>query len=244
MAISCTSVQCSLGIAPSPLFVDHHVAGRRRYLDHQSVERLGHADLTAEPRRVGEAKGQIEHVFFVLAGRRQLNEPGLFDHDVAGRTGKRALAGTLDRNVIAMGDLEHGQAERRIDLLARSVLQYERHLRHLVQPRHSPTRRSKSLTDTPANASRIPRSMRRSAKGLESVSRASAAALISSRLSPAIAVSSRLRTPSRAPRSASDSSEPSLASAASSASNPRLASTRASTSKRWTMSSSAWSRLS
>src|SRR5688500_2204019 len=169
------------------LFINHHVAGRRRQLDDQPVERLAHADLAAQARGVGEPEGEVEHVLLVLACGRQLVEPVFLDHDMAGRAGERALAGALYAAVIAMGDFEHAETERRLNLLARAILQDECHLWH----RHSPTRLSSSFTDLPDSASRMPRSMRRSANGLDRVSNASAAALISSRSSPAIAVSRR-----------------------------------------------------
>src|SRR5258708_25197777 len=238
------SVQPSLRAIAVSLLVDHHVAGGRRQLDHQPVERLAHADLAAQPRGMGEAERKIEHVLLVLAGRRQLVEPILLDDDMTGRAGQRALAGALDVDMVAMGDFEHGKPKRRLHFLARPILENERHLRHSEQPRHSPTRLSNSLTDKPDSASRMPRSMRRSAKGLLSASIASAAALISSRLSPAIAPSTRFRPASIAARSSAFSRAPSLASAASSASRLRLASTLASVSRRCVMSASAFSRLS
>src|SRR5690242_1536822 len=81
IAMSCTSVQHSLRAIGPLLLVDHHVAGRGRQLHHQPVERLAHADLAAEPRRVGEAECEIEHVLLVLARRRELVEPFLVDDD-------------------------------------------------------------------------------------------------------------------------------------------------------------------
>src|SRR5215475_5971458 len=45
--------------------VAHHVACAGRQLDHQPVERLGHHDLTAEPRRLRQPERQIEHVLLV-----------------------------------------------------------------------------------------------------------------------------------------------------------------------------------
>src|SRR5262245_42772806 len=123
IAMSRTSVQRSFfAISPSSprLLVDHHVARRRRQLDHQAVERLAHADLAAEARGMGEAERQVEHVLLILAGRRQLLEPDLLDDDVAGRAGQRALAGALDIDAVAMGDFEHAETERRIHLLARA----------------------------------------------------------------------------------------------------------------------------
>src|SRR4029450_5291247 len=223
-----------------PLLVDHHIAGRRRQLDDQPVERLAHTDLAAQPRGVGEAEGEVEHVLLVLARGGELVEPFLLDHDMAGRAGERALAGALDVDMVAMGDFEHAETERRLHLLARSILQNECHFRH----RHSPTRLSSSFTDLPASASRMPRSMRRSANGLDSVSNASAEALISSRSSPAIADSRRALPWSSSARSLASSSAPSLASAASSASRLRRPSTLGSVSRRAIMSASAFSRLS
>src|SRR5215475_9973824 len=77
IAISWTSVQRSFfaisssssGLIPWSLLVDHHVAGRGRQADFQPVQLLGHLDLAAEARSVGEAEGEIEHVLLVL-GRR------------------------------------------------------------------------------------------------------------------------------------------------------------------------------
>src|SRR5262249_50422618 len=175
----------------------------------------------------------------VLAGGGELLEPHLVDDHMAGRAGERALAGAFDVDAVAMGDLEQGKTERRLHFLARPVLQYERHLRH-----YSPIRLSSSLTDSPDNASRMPRSMRRSANGLLNVSSDSAAALIASRSSPSMAASRWARPASIAARSSASSSWPSLASAPSSASRLRRASTLASVSKRAVMSSSACSRLS
>src|ERR1700754_1344253 len=122
IAMSWTSVQRSFfAISPSllvDLFIDHHVAGRRRQLDDQPVERLAHADLAAQARGVDKAEGKVEHVLLVLAGRGELVEPLLLDHDMAGRAGERALAGALDIDVIAMGDFKHAETERRLHLLA------------------------------------------------------------------------------------------------------------------------------
>src|SRR5918996_1328547 len=97
IAMSWTSVQRSFFAISPPydLFINHHIAGRRRQLDDQPVERLAHADLAAQTRGVGEAEGKVEHVLLVLAGGRELVEPFLLDHDMAGRAGERALTGAL-----------------------------------------------------------------------------------------------------------------------------------------------------
>src|SRR5216683_882272 len=55
------SVQPSMRAIAVSLLVDHHVAGGRRQLDHQPVERLAHADLAAQPRGMGEPEGDLEH---------------------------------------------------------------------------------------------------------------------------------------------------------------------------------------
>src|ERR1700746_3671016 len=133
IAMSWTSVQRSMRAISPPLLVHHHVPGRRRQLDHQSVQFRTHADLATQTRGVCETERKVEHVLLGLAGRRELLEPDRVDDHVTGRAGERALAGAFDIDVVAMGDLEHRQPERRIDLLARTVFQNERHHGHYNQ---------------------------------------------------------------------------------------------------------------
>ena len=52
------------------------------------------------------------------------------DDDMAGRAGERAFARALDVDVVAMGDFEHRQAERRVDLAPRAVALDKDHFRH------------------------------------------------------------------------------------------------------------------
>src|SRR4029077_8347222 len=96
MAMSVTSVQRSLRAISLPLLVYHHVPRRCRQLDDQPVQFRTHADLATQARGMCETERKVEHVLLVLAGRRQLFEPDILDHHVAGRAGERALAGAFD----------------------------------------------------------------------------------------------------------------------------------------------------
>src|ERR1700741_4396688 len=128
---------------------------------------------------MGEAKGQIEHVFLVLAGGLQRFIPLGIDDDVAGRAGKRALASTLQIDVVAVGDFQHRKPQRRVDLDARAVRLNEGHLGHrLYSPEFLPadggrwsaavavaTEASTSSRLRPASAWPLARSMRAWGKG-------------------------------------------------------------------------------
>src|SRR4029077_12000455 len=70
------------------LLLDHQVARGRGQRDGQAVQLLGDLDLAAQPRGMGEAEGQVEHVLLVLAGGLQRLIPLGIDDDVAGRAGK------------------------------------------------------------------------------------------------------------------------------------------------------------
>ena len=104
-------------------------------------------DLAAEPRGPGQVEGEIEHVLLVLARLLQQIVPFGFDDDVAGRAGERAFARAFDVDVVAMGDFEHREPERRLDLAPGSVALDEDHLRHQADsPRRGarPRRRRRS----------------------------------------------------------------------------------------------------
>src|SRR3546814_2026689 len=96
-----------------------HFLGQR---DDEAVELLGHDDLAAEARSGRQAEGEVEHVLLVLRGCVQLVVPGLVDDDVAGGAGERALAGPLDVDIEAVGDLHHREAERRLHFPAGAIL--------------------------------------------------------------------------------------------------------------------------
>ncbi len=96
----------------------------------EPVELLGDDELAAEPRGLGEAEGEVEHVLLVLARLGQQLVPVGIDDHMAGRAGERALAGALDIDIVAMRDLEHGKPDRRVDLLARAVAPDKHHLGH------------------------------------------------------------------------------------------------------------------
>src|SRR5258708_27763713 len=118
-------------IRPSPC---HHVARRLRQLDGKAVGLLGHDDLTAEPRGLRQAEGEVEHVLLVLARLVQQLVPFRIDDDVAGRAGERALAGALDVDAVLVRDLQHRKAERRVHLAARAVALDESHFPHEPVP--------------------------------------------------------------------------------------------------------------
>src|SRR6516165_2856239 len=100
MAMSWTSVQ-------RMLLLDHHVAGRRRQRDGEPVQLRRDLDLAAEPRSVGQAEGQVQHVLLILGRRLQQLVPLGIDDDMASRAGQRTLAGALEIDVVLMGDLQH-----------------------------------------------------------------------------------------------------------------------------------------
>ena len=64
---------------------------------------------------MGEPEREVEHVFLVLAGTLQHVVPFRIDDYMAGRAGERTLAGALEIDVVAMGDFQHGEPERRLD---------------------------------------------------------------------------------------------------------------------------------
>ncbi len=98
----------------------------------EPVQLLGHLDLAAEARGVGEAEGEIEHVLLVLGRGLQHVVPFGVDDHVAGRAGERALAGAFQADVVAVRDFQHRKADRRIHFEARPIRIDEGHLRHLL----------------------------------------------------------------------------------------------------------------
>src|SRR6185437_1462779 len=104
-----------------------------RQADGETIELFGHHDLATETRRLGQAEGKIEHVFLVLGRVLQQLIPFGFDDDVTGRARQRAFARALDIDVIAVGDFENRQADRRLYCLARPVTFDKCHLGHSIQ---------------------------------------------------------------------------------------------------------------
>src|SRR3546814_20905009 len=84
----------------------------------------------SEPRCLPQTEDEVEHVGFILARRNEFAVPLRFDDDMAGRASHRTLAGALDIDVVAVRDLQHRHADRRIDLAASPVPFDECHLRH------------------------------------------------------------------------------------------------------------------
>src|SRR6516225_1298366 len=64
---------------------EKQIAGRRGQLHGQPVELLGDDDLTAEPRRLGQIEGEVEHVVLIQARLLQQIVPLGVDDDVTGR---------------------------------------------------------------------------------------------------------------------------------------------------------------
>jgi len=65
-----------------------------RQLDHQAIQLGTHLDLTAQATRLGQSKGQVQHVVLVVVGFLHLVvHVGVFDDDVAGAAGAGTSAG-------------------------------------------------------------------------------------------------------------------------------------------------------
>jgi hypothetical protein len=73
---------------------------------------------------------EVEHVLLVLGRLLQAVVILGIDDDVAGRAGERALAGAFQADPVLMRDLQDGQADGRVQLVALSVGVDERDLRH------------------------------------------------------------------------------------------------------------------
>src|SRR5271169_5448181 len=112
---------------------EQQVAGRRGQPHRQPVELLGDDDLAAEPGRLAEVEGEVEHVLFVLARLLEQIVPVGIDDHVTGRAGERPFARPLDIDVMAMSDFEHRQAERCVNLAAGAVAFDKDHFRHQVK---------------------------------------------------------------------------------------------------------------
>ena len=82
----------------------------------ETVERIGDDDLAGKARVASNMGGEIEQIFFLLAGRRQPCEILGRDDDMAGGTGHLPLARAFEWLAIGLGDVEQGFARRRIDL--------------------------------------------------------------------------------------------------------------------------------
>ena len=92
-----------------------HVARRCGELYVEAVERLFDLDLAAEARRVGEAKGEVEHVVFVITGLLEMVVCVLIEDDVARRAGNRALAGAFEVDVVLVRNAQQVVALVRLD---------------------------------------------------------------------------------------------------------------------------------
>src|SRR3954451_16310547 len=115
--------------APSPL----GVAGRSRQLHHEAIKLVRHDDLAAEPRGLGQAKGQIQHILLVLRRLLKLPEPGRVDDHMAGRAGERAFAGAFDIDAMLVGDFQNREPDRRVNLATGAITFDKSHFRHTDQ---------------------------------------------------------------------------------------------------------------
>lgn len=74
---------------------------------HQPVQLLAHLDLTAQPTRLGESKGQVQHVVLVIIRLLHLIVVGLvLYNDVTRRAGAGAAACALHFDVVCLCDVE------------------------------------------------------------------------------------------------------------------------------------------
>ncbi|KAF1918734.1 Rrp15p-domain-containing protein [Ampelomyces quisqualis] len=86
-------------------FLDMITGGGRK--EGSAIERLAHDDLTAQATRLGQAKGQIQHVVFVVVGLLHFVVVGVVgDNDVARGAGAGAAACALHFEVVGLGDVE------------------------------------------------------------------------------------------------------------------------------------------
>src|SRR5579864_1218361 len=108
----------------------HHVARALRQRNGETVQFLGDDDLAPQSRGPRQAEGEIEHVLLVLGWLLQQIEPLGVDDHMAGRAGERALAGAFEIDIVAMGDLQHGETDRGLDHAPRAIALDEDHLRH------------------------------------------------------------------------------------------------------------------
>src|SRR3990172_8140175 len=60
--------------------------------DDETVERIGHFDLTAQAAFLADVEGKVEHIFFHLLWRAGRLAPSLIDIDVTGGTGASPAA--------------------------------------------------------------------------------------------------------------------------------------------------------
>ena len=81
---------------------------------------------------MGQAEGQVEHVFFFFGGFAKFIEPFRIDDNMAGRTGQRAFASAFKIDTVLVGDFQHRQAVGGIDFFCRSVGRDEDNFRRLV----------------------------------------------------------------------------------------------------------------
>ena len=87
----------------APLYIPRH----GRELDRQPVQLLAHLYLAPQPASLGQAKGQVQHVVFVVVGLRHAVVHVWVGHDdVAGRAGAGAAAGSLHLEVVCLGNVQ------------------------------------------------------------------------------------------------------------------------------------------
>ena len=76
--------------------IHRHVPGCGGYTHPQPVQRLRHKNLAAQPGRLRQPKGHIQHVVLLVGGLRQpVKHFRVLDDHVAGGAGQRRFAGAL-----------------------------------------------------------------------------------------------------------------------------------------------------
>jgi hypothetical protein len=82
------------------------IARRLGHLHLDIVQFSGNNNLTAQPTRLGQAKGHVEHVLLVLAGLWQGIIKVLRQNQVTSTAGADALAGAFKVNLVAVSRVQ------------------------------------------------------------------------------------------------------------------------------------------
>jgi hypothetical protein len=113
------------------LFLIHlHVAGGGGQTDGQPIQLWRDDDLASQAAGMGQAKGQVQHIFLRLGRGGQAVIIVGIDYHMAGGASQAALTGAFQIDLVAVGDFQDGQAYRRIHLLGGTVTVNKGHFGH------------------------------------------------------------------------------------------------------------------
>lgn len=111
-----------------------HVPRHGRQLDHEPIKLLGHLHLAAQAARLGEAKGQVQHIILIILWLRHLVVVALvLDDDVAGRACAGSPAGALHLKIVGLSDIQQVVALAYSKLVVLAILVNESH----IEPGHA-----------------------------------------------------------------------------------------------------------